>query len=155
MTTPSIASLRGHPNAPRLPSPAPRPARVLGRPRVLAAIAPAALAALAVALTTISPPAPSRPARVALVTDAGPSPSRALAGARGWAARAERRAGVDATVRLPRTAAEALTDVRYLAAQGYDTVVVAGPRARAAAARAAAGARFPHTRFERRAAGAL
>jgi hypothetical protein len=117
---------------------------------VLAAIAPAALAALAVALTTISPPAPSRPARVALVTDAGPSPSRALAGARGWAARAERRAGVDATVRLPRTAAEALTDVRYFAAQGYDTVVVAGPLARAAVARATAAGDLARTRVERR-----
>jgi ABC-type sugar transport system substrate-binding protein len=133
MTTPSLASLRGHPNAPRLPSPAPRPARVLGRPGVLAAIALAALAALAVALTPISPPATSRPARVALVMDAGPSPARALAGARGWAARAERRGGVDATVRLPRTAAEALTDVRYFAAQGYDRIVVAGPRSTAAA----------------------
>ena len=33
----------------------------------------------------------------------------------------------DAQVRLPRTAAEARTDVRYFAAQGY-RVVVAGPR---------------------------
>ncbi len=38
----------------------------------------------------------------------------------------------DAVVRLPRSSAEALTDVRYLAAQGY-TVVVTGPQASAAA----------------------
>jgi hypothetical protein len=40
---------------------------------------------------------------------------------------------IDADVRLPRTAAEARTDVRYFAAQGYERVVVAGPRATAAA----------------------
>jgi hypothetical protein len=40
---------------------------------------------------------------------------------------------VDADVRLPRDAAEARTDVRYFAAQGYDRIVVAGPRATAAA----------------------
>jgi hypothetical protein len=39
---------------------------------------------------------------------------------------------VDAEVRLPRTAAEARTNVRYFDAQGY-RVVVAGPQARAAA----------------------
>src|SRR5919107_1495223 len=99
---------------------------------------------------------PPRPlGRPAAGRTAGPLPAQALASARAWAARAERRRGVSATVRLPRTAAEALTDVRYLAAQGYDTVVVAGPRARAGATRAAAGGRFPQTRFERRAAGAL
>ena len=38
----------------------------------------------------------------------------------------------DAQVRLPRTEAEAATDVRYFAAQGY-RVVVAGPKASAAA----------------------
>ena len=38
----------------------------------------------------------------------------------------------DAVVRLPRSSAEALTDVRYLAAQGY-RVVVTGPQASAAA----------------------
>ena len=42
---------------------------------------------------------------------------------------------VDADVRLPRDAAEARTDVRYFAAQGYDRIVVAGPRSTAAAAR--------------------
>jgi hypothetical protein len=39
---------------------------------------------------------------------------------------------VAADVRLPRDGAEARTDVRYFAAQGYDRVVVAGPRASAA-----------------------
>ena len=36
-------------------------------------------------------------------------------------------------MRLPRDAAEARTDVRYFAAQGYDRIVVAGPRSTAAA----------------------
>ena len=40
---------------------------------------------------------------------------------------------IDADVRLPRDAAEARTDVRYFAAQGYDRIVVAGPRSTAAA----------------------
>ena len=40
---------------------------------------------------------------------------------------------VAADVRLPRSAAEARTDVRYFAAQGYDRVVVAGPRSTMAA----------------------
>jgi hypothetical protein len=39
---------------------------------------------------------------------------------------------VDAEVRLPRTAAEARTNLRYLAAQGH-RIVVAGPQAAAAA----------------------
>lgn len=40
---------------------------------------------------------------------------------------------IDADVRLPRDAAEARTDVRYFAAQGYDRIVVAGPRSTAVA----------------------
>lgn len=40
-----------------------------------------------------------------------------------------------AEVRLPRTSEEALTNVRYFAAQGY-SVIVTGPRASAAAAEA-------------------
>jgi hypothetical protein len=40
---------------------------------------------------------------------------------------------VDAEIRLPRTGAEARTDIRYLDAQGY-RLVVAGPHAAAAAA---------------------
>jgi hypothetical protein len=46
----------------------------------------------------------------------------------------------DADVRLPRTQAEALTDVRYFSALGYDRVIVAGPRSTAAAAQTGAGA---------------
>jgi hypothetical protein len=48
---------------------------------------------------------------------------------------------LDADVRLPRTPAEALTDVRYFTARGYDRVIVAGPRSTAAAAEAGAAAR--------------
>ena len=44
----------------------------------------------------------------------------------------ERLRDADAVVRLPRSSAEALTDVRYLAAQGY-RVVVTGPHASDAA----------------------
>jgi hypothetical protein len=40
---------------------------------------------------------------------------------------------LEADVRLPRDAAEARTDVRYFAAQGYDRIVVAGPRSTAVA----------------------
>jgi hypothetical protein len=43
--------------------------------------------------------------------------------------------GVDAEVRLPRTAAEARTNLRYFAAQGH-RIVVAGPQAAAAARQA-------------------
>jgi hypothetical protein len=41
--------------------------------------------------------------------------------------------GLDGDVRLPRTQAEAITDVRYFAAAGYDRVIVAGPTSTAAA----------------------
>jgi hypothetical protein len=41
--------------------------------------------------------------------------------------------GLDADVRLPRTQAEATTDVRYFKAAGYDRVIVAGPDSTAAA----------------------
>jgi hypothetical protein len=44
----------------------------------------------------------------------------------------ERLRGTHAVVRLPRSSAEALTDVRYLAEQGY-RVVVTGPQASDAA----------------------
>src|SRR5829696_5680598 len=115
MTAPAISYVRDHPDA--LPPAAARRARALVRPgaAALALTALAALAALALlALGAPGPPATSTPARVALVLDAGPRSGQALARARVWAARAERRGGVSATVRLPRTAAEALTDVRYL-----------------------------------------
>ena len=52
-------------------------------------------------------------------------------------------------MRLPRDAAEARTDVRYFAAQGYDRIVVAGPRSTAAAD----GADRPGRRPARRAGG--
>jgi hypothetical protein len=47
---------------------------------------------------------------------------------------------VDADVRLPRTQAEATTDVRYFAAADYDRVIVAGPRSTAVAREAGAAA---------------
>jgi hypothetical protein len=40
---------------------------------------------------------------------------------------------LDADIRLPRTQAEAQTDVRYFKAAGYDRVILAGPRSTAAA----------------------
>lgn len=46
----------------------------------------------------------------------------------------------EAAVRVPRTQTEALTDVRYFAALGYDRVVVAGPRSLSAAAHSHTGA---------------
>src|SRR5215210_3363390 len=114
--------------------PRPRPLRAAPLLRALAVAAIAALAILALGAGP-APPGTSGPARVALVLDAGADADRALGQARAWAARAERRGEVAATVRVPRTAAEALTDVRYFAAQRYDVVVVAGARPRAAAAR--------------------
>jgi len=63
--------------------------------------------------------------RMALVIDAG-------AGRDGRELLDARLRDVDAEVRLPRTATEARTNVRYFAAQGY-RVVVTGPRASAAA----------------------
>jgi hypothetical protein len=76
-----------------------------------------------------------RPApRTALVVDAALArDGRALVDPRLRAA--------DADVRLPRTQAEALNDVRYFAARGYDRMIVAGPRSLAAAAQTDAGAR--------------
>jgi hypothetical protein len=65
------------------------------------------------------------PQRTALVIDAA-------AGRDGRDLVDSRLRELDAEVRLPRTPAEARTDVRYFAAQGY-RVVVAGPDAGAAA----------------------
>jgi hypothetical protein len=63
--------------------------------------------------------------RIALVVDAAQgSDGRDLVD--------DRLADVDADVRLPRTASEALTNVRYFDAQDY-LIVVAGPHAAAAA----------------------
>jgi hypothetical protein len=71
-------------------------------------------------------PAPGGPAkRTALVIDAAAArDGRELVD--------PRLRGLDADVRLPRTAEEARTNVRYFDALGYD-VVVAGPQANAAA----------------------
>jgi hypothetical protein len=74
----------------------------------------------------------ARPARsrTALVIDAA-------AARDGRALIDDRLRSVDADVRVPRTAFEARTDVRYFAARGYDRVVVVGPQSRAAAAQGA------------------
>jgi hypothetical protein len=71
-------------------------------------------------------PAHHPPQRTALVIDAAAArDGRALVN--------PRLRTVAADVRLPRTADEARTDVRYFAAQGYERVIVAGPRSTAAA----------------------
>jgi hypothetical protein len=69
--------------------------------------------------------------------DASPAPRTALVidAAQGRDGRDlvdDRLEAADAEVRLPRTAREARTDVRYLAAQDYE-IVVAGPKATEAA----------------------
>ena len=85
----------------------------------------AAVGALAVG-AAFAPGADHRAPRTAIVIDAPAArDGRALVDPRLRA--------VDADVRLPRDAAEARTDVRYFAAQGYDRIVVAGPRSAAAA----------------------
>jgi hypothetical protein len=86
----------------------------------------AAVGALAVG-AAFAPGADDHPApRTAIVVDA-------RAARDGRALVDPRLRTVEADVRLPRDAAEARTDVRYFAAQGYDRIVVAGPRATAAA----------------------
>jgi hypothetical protein len=123
--------------------PATRSRRADALLRALVLAVAASIAALALAGLPWAPASPDR-MRVALVIDAGARPQAALGRARAWAART-RRDGVAVSVRVPRTAAEAATDVRYFAAQGYATVVVAGPSARAGAARARGD--FVRTRF--------
>ncbi|MEA2278851.1 MAG: hypothetical protein QOI62_3832 [Solirubrobacteraceae bacterium] len=83
----------------------------------------ALLAAGALAVAGLLGAGPDRPAspRVALVVDAG------LA-RHGRALLDPRLRSVRADLRLPRTVAEARTDVRYLVAGGDAVVVVAGPR---------------------------
>jgi hypothetical protein len=95
----------------------------------------ALLAAGALAVGGLLGAGSDRPApRVAVVLDAALArDGRALVDAR--------LRTIDADVRLPRTQAEALTDVRYFAARGYDRVIVAGARSTAAAAQADAPAR--------------
>jgi hypothetical protein len=87
----------------------------------------AAAAAGALAVGAALAPGADHPApRTAVVIDAGAArDGRELVDPRLRA--------IDADVRLPRSAAEARTDVRYFAAQGYDRIVVAGPRSTAAA----------------------
>jgi hypothetical protein len=81
----------------------------------------------ALAVTAAFAPSDDHPApRTAIVIDAP-------AARAGRALVDPRLRAVDADVRLPRDAAEARTDVRYFAAQGYDRIVVAGPRSTAAA----------------------
>jgi hypothetical protein len=75
---------------------------------------------------TLAPGADHPAPRTAIVIDASAArDGRALVD--------HRLRAVDADVRLPRDAAEARTDVRYFTAQGYDRILVAGPRATAAA----------------------
>jgi hypothetical protein len=77
-------------------------------------------------LLTEGPSEPAEPAaRAALVIDSA-------AGRDGRDLLDARLRHVHAAVRLPRTLAEARTNVRYFAAQGY-RIVVTGPRAQAAA----------------------
>jgi hypothetical protein len=85
----------------------------------------AAVGALAVG-AAFAPGADRAAPRTAIVIDA-------RAARDGRALVDHRLRAVDADVRLPRDAAEARTDVRYFSAQGYDRIVVAGPRATAAA----------------------
>jgi hypothetical protein len=94
----------------------------------------ALLAAGAVAAGGLLGAGSGRPApRTALVVDAAIArDGRALVDARLRA--------LDADIRLPRTQAEATTDVRYFKAAGYDRVIVAGPRSTAAAHEAGAAA---------------
>jgi hypothetical protein len=86
----------------------------------------AAAGALAVG-AALAPGADAPAPRTAVVIDASAArDGRALVDPRLRA--------VDADVRIPRNDTEARTDVRYFAAQGYDRVIVAGPRSTAAAA---------------------
>ena len=84
-------------------------------------------AAGALAVAGVVAPGAGHPApRTALVVDAPAArDGRALVD--------PRLRTIAADVRLPRSAAEARTDVRYFAALGYDRVVVAGPRSTVAA----------------------
>ena len=95
--------------------------------RIATGLASLAAAAGALAVGAAFAPGADHPApRTAVVIDAPAArDGRALVDPRLRA--------VDADVRLPRTAAEARTDVRYFAAQGYDRVIVAGPRSTTAA----------------------
>lgn len=97
--------------------------RMTGLATSLASLAAAGALAVGAALA----PGADHPApRTALVIDAP-------AARDGRALIDPRLRALEADVRLPRDAAEARTDVRYFAAQGYDRIVVAGPHSTAAA----------------------
>jgi hypothetical protein len=111
-------------------------ARHRAQPRAAALLvaALAALAALAIGTGWSSTGAAAgADRRIALVVDAGARPGVALERARDAATSSGRAGGQTVAVRLPRTAAEAATDVRYLAAHGSDSVVAVGPLSRRAA----------------------
>ena len=94
---------------------------------VVSALASVAAAAALTVGAVVAPAADHPAPRTAIVIDAPAArDGRALVDPR------LRATGAD--IRLPRTGFEARTDVRYFAAQGYDRVVVAGPRSTAAAA---------------------
>jgi hypothetical protein len=98
-----------------------------GLASALASLASLATAGALAAGGVLAPGAGQPAPRTALVIDAPAArDGRALVDPRLRA--------TEADVRLPRSAAEARTDVRYFAAQGYDRVIVAGPRSTAAAA---------------------
>src|SRR3954469_7073822 len=99
----------------------------------------AGLVAVSLAIAAAAPAArPAGAPREALVVFAAGRPHASLERARAAAA-----PGV--AVRAPRTAGELAVDLRYLAASGYDRVVVAGPGAAAAVRDVAPGHRG--TRF--------
>jgi hypothetical protein len=91
----------------------------------IAALVGAGVVAVAGVAGTDSQGATTPTQRTALVVDA-------TTGRTGRDLVDERLAASGAPLRLPRTAEEARTNVRYFAAQGY-RVVVAGPQSRAAA----------------------
>ena len=97
--------------------------RMTGLASALASLATAGALAL---VGVVAPGARDAAPRTAIVIDAP-------AARDGRALLDPRLRAIDADVRLPRDAAEARTDVRYFAAQGYDRIVVAGPRSTAAA----------------------
>jgi hypothetical protein len=115
---------------------APRAARRTD-PLLAAVVAAIAAGLVALVLAAPAPHAMAAP-RTAVVIDAGGDARAALAHARTLG-------GEDATVRVPRTPAQASLDLRYLAAAGYARIVVAGPVVRGQARQVAADA--PRTRF--------
>jgi basic membrane lipoprotein Med (substrate-binding protein (PBP1-ABC) superfamily) len=109
---------------------------------LVAAFIAAVVAGVVALLVAVAVAAPSSGAaggsQQALVVVADGRPAAALDRARVAAARG-------AAVRVPRTPAELAVDLRYLAAAGYDRVVVDGPGG-AAAVREVAPA-YPRVRF--------